>query len=243
MNIPKSSACTNSKPCPELAALRAAWPNLPPVQRSEKLQALVDKGYSRRSLARTLGCSESSVRDLLKLQALTHEEKEQVDKGSMSVRKALRTIKSRESHDGNTAKPKAAAKKRAEVEPFVPVFREWVRSLKLQNELIVRNLFFRLKGAKGRVDPDSISTEEAQRWQSCRDMTSEEVIDDSRPQRQAPDDRRGPGRYLSYLTEWFGRWASRLVPDQESRRVLVDAAERQFMVDGPERWNTYRVIP
>ena len=50
---------------PDLARLRADWPSLAPLDRTERLKALIANNHSRRALARAIGCSEGSVRQYL----------------------------------------------------------------------------------------------------------------------------------------------------------------------------------
>jgi len=74
LNNPINSENSLADSCRELASLCANWPTLTPMERSDQLRVLVDKGCPRRDLGRRLNCSESLIRQLLKLQGLTEEE-------------------------------------------------------------------------------------------------------------------------------------------------------------------------
>ena len=80
---------------PELAELCSDWPQLPPLERARRLRRLVDKGISRRAIAKAVRCSEAWIRQLLDLGDLTAEEKQAMRKGSLSVVEALRRIRQR----------------------------------------------------------------------------------------------------------------------------------------------------
>jgi len=215
----------------DLASLCANWPTLSLMARSEHLRALTGKGHSRRGLARILKCSESLVRQLLKLQDLSVQEKEAVDKGSLSVRAALRKLQAVKIPDKQPL-GKGTRENSASIESLVWAFRGWILGLKLRHELMLRNLFFRLQGKGGWIQEGWISAEEARSYKGCENMPIEQRIACSQPQREMPDDRREPGRYLSYLCEWYGRWSLGLIPEQETRHQLVDAAERSFRIEG-----------
>ena len=92
----------------------------------------------------------------------------------------------------------------------------------------------RLQSDAGRIQPVWITPEDAERCQGSESMTPEQLIADSRPRGRESEARYEPSRYLSYLAGWYGRWSSRLMPDQETRREVVDAAERHFRKRG---WN------
>ena len=60
MNHHKNVKDPGPAPCPELAELGASWGELPTMERADHLRVLLDRGYSRRALARALGCSRAS---------------------------------------------------------------------------------------------------------------------------------------------------------------------------------------
>src|SRR5690242_4796102 len=71
---------------PELAELCADWAaQLPPLERAKGLRRLVDKGISRRAIAKAVRCSEAWIRQLLDLERLTAEENQAMRKGLLSV--------------------------------------------------------------------------------------------------------------------------------------------------------------
>ncbi|SRR6266567_5376050 len=78
-----------------MSALRASWTKLPTFERVERLGALVDHGFSRRAIARGVGCSEGRVRQLLALQNVTADERQALSEGSLSGKKALTKVQER----------------------------------------------------------------------------------------------------------------------------------------------------
>ena len=65
----------------KLAQLRVDWPNLSPLERSERLKVLIANGHSRRGLAKAIGCSEGSIRQHLRFSHLTDEERQAFEEG------------------------------------------------------------------------------------------------------------------------------------------------------------------
>ena len=88
-----------------LSELRARWARLGTMECVERLRALIDKGFSRRAIARGLECSEGLIRQLLELESLTAEERQAVSDGSLSVKKALRNVHARKT-GGTQRQPK-----------------------------------------------------------------------------------------------------------------------------------------
>jgi len=144
MNHHKNVKDPGPAPCPELAELGASWAELPIMERADRLRVLMDRGYSRRALARALGCSEALVRQLLEMEDLNEEEKQALQKGSLSVRRALHRVKGRENLERLHQLKEAEQETTRQTETLVGAFRNWIEGLQLHG-VYLKNLFDELQ--------------------------------------------------------------------------------------------------
>lgn len=186
--------------------LMGRWPRLNLVERGDELEKIVALGFSRRAIARGLGCSEGMVRRNLKLAKLP-----------ASARAAIAV--------GHSAKEVLSAKLRGEPLPLVDIAaakraykeRLLARCMDEAGPWLLRHLPW--PGYK-----EQFLTEADRRlWCQRRCKTqihpssSRIEIRRHRPRRRAPG--YGPD-LLEHLLEWFLHWASEVLASPDLRDQL-----------------------
>jgi hypothetical protein len=78
-----------------LELLKQDWPHLAALERGERLQIVVAQGWSRRRLARELGCSPALIRQLIALAEMSEDEKQVLSSGKHGRKKMLALSRSR----------------------------------------------------------------------------------------------------------------------------------------------------
>ncbi len=231
-----------------LSELRARWARLGTMERVERLRALIDKGFSRRAIARGLECSEGLIRQLLELESLTAEERQAVSDGSLSVKKALRNVHARKT-GGTQRQPKPDESGKATHAELLPpaaesaaltpkpdgqqsanrtevvrkAFIDWVSSLDLVGPYL-ESLFAELDGGPRGINLVLFARLKPRPEEVSLGGDPQKVIDACRPKREIPSD---PG-YISYGVEWYGRWSPRVMPDPKVRRDILYSVAAYF---------------
>jgi hypothetical protein len=217
MNHHKNVKDPGPAPCPELAELGASWAELPIMERADRLRVLMDRGYSRRALARALGCSEALVRQLLEMEDLNEEEKQALQKGSLSVRRALHRVKGRENLERLPQLKEAEPESTVQIEPIVGAFKIWIEGLQLYG-VQLKNLFDELRCGPAGLLHNGLPPEALICGQTILGMTPAQVIAASRPPGVIPV-------YAPYLINfayvWHARWSRQLMPDPELRQTVL----------------------
>ena len=231
-----------------LSELRVRWAQLPTMERVERLRDLIDKGFSRRAIGRGLECSEGLIRQLLKLENLTSDEKQAVREGSLSVKKSLSNIHARKNGGSqrlpeleeprkatHAELPRPAAESAAptakpdgqqsadRTEVVRKAFIDWVSSLNLIGPYL-ESLFRELDGGPWGINLVLFARLKPRPEEVSLGGEPQKVIDACRPKREIPS---GPG-YISYGVEWYGRWSQRVMPDPKVRRDILYSVAAYF---------------
>jgi hypothetical protein len=232
----------------EIPALRANWAHRPTMERVERLRALIDKGFSRRAIARGLECSEGLIRQLLQLESLTEDEKQALGEGSLSLKKALSNVHARKfaesqcrpdpDEPGKATQaelPPAAAESAAptanpdgqqsanRTEVVTKAFIDWVSNLNLTGPYL-QSLFAELDGGPRGINLLLFARTKPRPEEISLGGDPQKVIDVCRPKREIPSD---PG-YISYCVEWYGRWSRRLMPASKMRHEVLYSVAGYF---------------
>ncbi len=238
-----------------IAELCSDWPQLPPLERARRLRRLVDKGISRRAIAKAVRCSEAWIRQLLDLGDLTAEEKQAVRKGSLSVVEALRRIRQQrlvqpqpQPAKGPTVdlhvEPKAVTlttpqEQEARIPAHSPELTEEEKA-KLVELLVTAFLEWILSlGIRGallanlfqefRGGPrgfNLLAPAKSPAWKAWLGSDPRVVIEKCRPEGDIPID---DGAFLTYCVRWIACWSRQLMPpDPHTRRAVLDQVNRCF---------------
>jgi hypothetical protein len=88
----------NKKPM-ILELLKRDWPHLSALQRGERLRFLAAQGFSKRGLAREIGCSPSLIRQLIGLAEISENEKQMLMSGKCGRKKTLERARNKRAEE------------------------------------------------------------------------------------------------------------------------------------------------
>jgi transposase len=207
----------------ELAQLCVDWPNLSPLERSERLKVLIPNGHSRRGLAKAIGCSEGSIRQHLKLSYLNDGEKQAFQQGTLSGKNALRKVQERKVRESLERLKLSKEAWTREVERLAKVTADWFRSLDLSQPYL-EQLIGELGGGRGNIRLGEFAPYAPKPWEIPTDKAPDAVIKACRPTGDTqtmnnPD-------FTNYCCVWWARWSRRVMPDRKLRDTVLRAAYR-----------------
>jgi len=211
---------------PELARLRADWPSLGPLDRTEGLKLLIAKKHSRRAVARAIGCSDASVRHYLSFILLTDEDKQALQQGSLSGKGALKKVGERKIHEWQESVTLNQEQRAKEINRVVPPSLDWFRSLDLPKPCL-EQLMYELSGGPFDIRRYEFAHHAPKLWQIPIAKDPKDVIESCRPKGD-PTAMYGPD-YLNYCFTWGARWTQRVMPDVKLRNTVLATVARQLL--------------
>ena len=212
---------------PDLARLRADWPSLAPLDRTERLKALIANNHSRRALARAIGCSEGSVRQYLSFSLLTDQDKQALQQGSLSGKEARKKVHERKVHERLAQVRLSQQEWTKEIERLVRVSLDWFGSLGLARPYL-KQLMYELSGGDQDIRLREFRQHAPALWEIPIGKDAQEVIASCRPKGD-PASMSGP-EYFNWCFVWCARWTQRLMPDPKLRSTVLHLVARQLQL-------------
>ena len=214
-----------------LSSLRKRWPRLNPVQRADEIYDLVERGLTRRGLARELGISEGQVRQLQLLHNSSESIRHEVRDRQRSVRSALAVAMSPKSKKEEILPPRPPA---TTLEPTVEHAPAWAVEPQAAADLIID--FLRNHCGLTSVWAAQVA-EQAKRkiMQASKrgeldhllvknPRSAERIIEACRPKYAVPEEQEAN---TGYAIDWLARWGLCLLP-REIRSEAFDIARNSF---------------
>lgn len=199
--------------CPAITELQARWSSLTDLDRAKALLPLVQAGVSRRFLATTLNCSESSLRHLLQGLQADPEDQQLFRSGSISRNELVRRSRGSRAHREVRSRERAEQARSDSVATGCRTILNWLaqdESRASNAERIVEDARFRLIW--------SLPGSETKASQPAPNARIDELIASCRPDPH-PDE-----LDVSWNVRWLLTWLSHLIPDAGIRLDAVDQA-------------------
>jgi len=216
---------------PELARLRVDWPNVSPLERSERLKVLIANGHSGRGLAKAIGRSEGNVRQHLRFSHLTGEERQAFEEGSMSGKKALRKAQERRVKERLSQLRVSQQGWTREINRLAKVLLDWLLSLDL-NKPYLEQFICELGGGPGNIRRAEFARYAPKPWEIPTDKAPKAVIKACRPKGDTQT-MSGPD-YVNYCFAWYARWSQRVMPDRKLRDRVLCLVEGRLLYAPPQ---------
>ena len=199
-----------------IADLQARWHTLQDLDRAKAVLPLLRAGVSRRFLATTLNCSESTLRHLLNALQADQEDQQLFRSGSISRNELVRRSRSSHAHREVRLQERAEQARRESVTTGCRTILNWLaqdESRAFNAEQIAEEAKFRLIWSP----PGSGTTA----TQPAKDVSIDELIASCRPDPH-PDE-----LDVNWNVRWLLSWLSRTIPDAGIRLDAVDQAHKQ----------------
>ncbi|MFB3924266.1 MAG: hypothetical protein ACE145_21300 [Terriglobia bacterium] len=201
----------------EIEQLRVEWAHLSASERSLRLALLTEAGHSRRALAKALGCSEGLVRQYLRLNELTKDEKLLIQQGRLSCRQALKIGGARRVREHQERLESDQQERTRYIDVLVAATMEWIESLDLSDgyrEQLINELRWGPYGARWW----DMRHEAPELWQIPVGKDPKDIIRSTRPDGLIPE--YSPD-CMNYYFTWYARWSQRLMPGTELRDAVM----------------------
>jgi transposase len=203
--------------------LRKRWNSLTPLQRGERLRTLVKQGWSRRALAKKLGCAESTIRQCLGLTELAKAEKQALRCGRLGRKKALERVRMQREGEHLQQSTPTIEEKENFIEQCGVLLAQFVRHRiadaareQFFLEVLARlNWIWLSESRQSRTGQTGI----------CLPKDPGRSLKRSQPKESEPNEL--PAR-ISYYADWIALWLGRLVPLAETRDSVLGHARQRL---------------